>query len=128
MATDDETFTLMMLCWNPGKESPIHDHPCLGCWVRVIQGEVKETRYARVGDELVMTEENIFRAGQVAYIDNSMGLHKVGSHGPDPAVTLHLYAPPYERCSIWLDPARASHVLRPVVTYYSEFGEIVSRD
>mmetsp|Transcript_16702 Transcript_16702/g.30240 ORF Transcript_16702/g.30240 Transcript_16702/m.30240 type:complete len:212 (+) Transcript_16702:91-726(+) len=28
IATDDETFTLLLLCWNPGKESPIHDHPC----------------------------------------------------------------------------------------------------
>ena len=27
IATDDETFTLLLLCWNPGKESPIHDHP-----------------------------------------------------------------------------------------------------
>ena len=27
IATDDETFTLLLLCWNPSKESPIHDHP-----------------------------------------------------------------------------------------------------
>jgi cysteine dioxygenase len=26
IATDDETFTLLLLCWNAGKESPIHDH------------------------------------------------------------------------------------------------------
>ena len=26
IATDDETFTLMLLCWNADKESPIHDH------------------------------------------------------------------------------------------------------
>jgi hypothetical protein len=31
IATDDETFTLLLLCWNPSKESPIHDHP----WVRL---------------------------------------------------------------------------------------------
>jgi hypothetical protein len=45
IATDDETFTLLLLCWNPGKESPIHDHPCDGCWVRVCQGKIQETRY-----------------------------------------------------------------------------------
>ena len=28
IATDDETFTLLLLCWNADKESPIHDHPC----------------------------------------------------------------------------------------------------
>lgn len=26
IATDDETFTLLLLCWNADKESPIHDH------------------------------------------------------------------------------------------------------
>jgi len=26
IATDDETFTLLLLCWNAGRESPIHDH------------------------------------------------------------------------------------------------------
>ena len=27
IATDDETFTLLLLCWNANKSSPIHDHP-----------------------------------------------------------------------------------------------------
>ena len=45
VATDDETYTLLLLCWNPGKQSPIHDHPCDGCRVRVCKGKVKETRY-----------------------------------------------------------------------------------
>ena len=27
IATDNETFTLLLLCWNEEKESPIHDHP-----------------------------------------------------------------------------------------------------
>lgn len=45
VATDNETYTLLLLCWNPGKQSPIHDHPCDGCWVRVVEGSVKETQY-----------------------------------------------------------------------------------
>lgn len=28
IATDDESFTLLVLCWNAKRESPIHDHPC----------------------------------------------------------------------------------------------------
>ena len=30
VSTDGESYTLLLLCWNPGKESPIHDHPCDG--------------------------------------------------------------------------------------------------
>ncbi|KAL7479479.1 hypothetical protein ACHAWX_000143, partial [Stephanocyclus meneghinianus] len=47
VATDNETFTLLLICWNPCKESPIHDHPCDGCWVRVCQGKIEETRYKK---------------------------------------------------------------------------------
>jgi hypothetical protein len=30
IATDHVSYTLLLLCWNPGQESPIHDHPCDG--------------------------------------------------------------------------------------------------
>ncbi|KAL7515991.1 hypothetical protein ACHAWX_002130 [Stephanocyclus meneghinianus] len=52
VATDDATFSL----------SPIHDHPCDGCWVRVCDGVVKETRYEvdERKDCLVVTSEEIF--------------------------------------------------------------------
>ena len=33
IATDDETFTLLLLCWNSNKESPIHDHVSVGVWL-----------------------------------------------------------------------------------------------
>jgi cysteine dioxygenase len=45
IATDGATFSLMLLCWNPGKFSPIHDHPSDGCWLRVLEGAVQEVRY-----------------------------------------------------------------------------------
>lgn len=38
-----DLFTIICLVWNPDKESPIHDHPCDGCWVRVLEGNVQET-------------------------------------------------------------------------------------
>lgn len=55
-----------------------------------------------------------------------MGLHKVGAAVHcEGACTLHLYAPPFSTCSIWLDPSRADKAMHPVVTYHSEYGELV---
>jgi len=45
VSTDDERYTLMVLCWNPQSVSPVHDHPCEGCFVRVLSGAIQETRY-----------------------------------------------------------------------------------
>ena len=34
-ATDD--FDLILLCWNPGRQSPIHDHSGSHCHMKVVQ-------------------------------------------------------------------------------------------
>jgi cysteine dioxygenase len=128
IATDHETFTLMLLCWNPGAESPIHDHPCDGCWARVVRGTVVETRYHRDASGAALVESGVASAsaGDVMYIDDSIALHKIGNPSPTvPAATLHLYSPPFSRCCIWLNQADAHAVLKPTVTYYSEGGEVL---
>mmetsp|Transcript_7766 Transcript_7766/g.30674 ORF Transcript_7766/g.30674 Transcript_7766/m.30674 type:complete len:290 (-) Transcript_7766:129-998(-) len=126
IATDGERFTLMLLCWNGGKESPVHDHPCRGCWMRVCEGSVTETRYARKDGSLVEVGAATFESPAVAYVHDSMGLHKVGAAMQcERACTLHLYAPPFSTCSIWLDPSCADKAMHPVVTYHSEYGELV---
>lgn len=38
-------FNLMILCWNEGKSSPIHDHAGAHCIMKVLAGELTETQY-----------------------------------------------------------------------------------
>ena len=28
----NKNFSVLMLCWSPGKESKVHNHPCQGCF------------------------------------------------------------------------------------------------
>ena len=135
IATEGQTaasngFTLMLLCWNPGKESPIHDHPCDGCWFRVMGGRVREVRYAHpppgaASPALLQTGVLEAACGDVSYMDDSLGLHKVGNPSAGvPALTLHLYSPPFSMCHIWPDASDATRSSHPVITYYSENGEV----
>ena len=41
----DETFELMVVCWGPGQESPIHNHAGSNCWMGVLDGTVEELHY-----------------------------------------------------------------------------------
>ena len=96
IATDNETFTLLLLCWNPGKYSPIHDHPCNGCWMRVCQGSVNEVRYRKKnmskkeilhqGDDEVRafecTMDSTYSEGEQTFIDDNLGYHKVSYRLP----------------------------------------------
>mmetsp|Transcript_21513 Transcript_21513/g.30765 ORF Transcript_21513/g.30765 Transcript_21513/m.30765 type:complete len:235 (-) Transcript_21513:16-720(-) len=131
IATDDETFTLLLLCWNAGRESPIHDHPCDGCWVRLCQGRIRETRYEcnDETDTMEVTSDMILEDNAPTFISDIQGYHKVGNPDPTlPAVALHLYCPPFQRCKIWMkdcnDVLMASSVC---MCYYSEYGVKVKR-
>ncbi|KAL9185196.1 hypothetical protein ACHAXT_002973 [Thalassiosira profunda] len=125
IATDNETFTLLLLCWNAGKESPIHDHPCDGCWLRVCEGKVRETRYKMNGvtDKMDVTYDEVYEDDAPAFIKDSMGYHKVGNPSKTvPAVTLHLYCPPFDQCRIWLDKNHASRPSKACMCNYSEYS------
>lgn len=131
IATDDETFTLLLLCWNADKASPIHDHPCDGCWLRVCEGKIQETRYEINGesDTFEVTSDEVYEDDAPAFIDDSMGYHKVGNPSKTtPAVTLHLYCPPFDQCKIWLDPSHASCPSNACMCNYSEYGSKEVRD
>jgi cysteine dioxygenase len=110
IATDEENYTLLLLCWNAGMESKVHNHPCDGCFVRVIKGAVKETRYempppeddkTRQDEVLKVMSECIATEGEVTYMDDYVGLHKIGNPSSDiGAISLHLYTPPYSLCKV----------------------------
>jgi len=126
IASDNDTYTLSLLCWNPNQESPIHDHPCDGCWMRVLQGEVFESRYKQAAgsdDCLECVQEAIFEEGGIAFIKDSLGFHKVGNPGIKPAVTIHLYSPPFQSCRLWLDENRKP--CQSCICHYSEYGQLV---
>ncbi|KAJ3355932.1 hypothetical protein HDU83_002217 [Entophlyctis luteolus] len=120
-------FNLMILCWPPGVASPIHDHAGSHCLMKVIEGELKESRYAwpqsssaevsgpvlsSITDQSTMyspyssfnersmktIKETDFSLDQVAYIHDKIGLHRISNSISKAAVSLHLYCPPYETC------------------------------
>ena len=103
LATDGENYTLLLLCWSPGRESKIHDHPCQGCFVRTIEGKIQEWIYSanRQSGEIEFVREGVYGQGLTSFMSDEVGLHKIGN--PDPvkgAVSLHLYVPPFRSCKV----------------------------
>ena len=102
ISTDHKNYTLLLLCWGAGRESKIHDHPCQGCFVRTISGSIAESIYTvNANKEIVFSRSNTYPAGLTSFMNDTIGLHKIGN--PDPtqgAVSMHLYVPPYETCKV----------------------------
>eukprot|EP00934_Nitzschia_sp_Nitz4_P009154 Nitzschia sp. Nitz4//scaffold22_size323478//98447//99187//NITZ4_000518-RA/size323478-augustus-gene-0.230-mRNA-1//-1//CDS//3329542968//9144//frame0 len=121
VATDHSTYTALLLCWNPHEASPIHDHPCDGCWVKVLQGTVEEHRY---DSNIHCVSHECYEEQGISFITDTIGYHKVGNPTECPAVTLHIYAPPITKCRIWVQED-CSTCKFSTSSHFSENGRLV---
>ncbi|KAH6645345.1 cysteine dioxygenase [Truncatella angustata] len=90
---------LLVLVWSPGKGSPIHDHGNAHCLMKILKGNLTETRYAFPqqghGHPLEIISGTTHSENEVVYMADELGLHQMSNKGSDFAVSLHLYTPPH---------------------------------
>ena len=130
--TGNGKFNLILLCWGEGQGSGIHDHSNSHCWLKVMDGTLSEKLYdwpeegaALPGDDgpaLVPRKITPGHAGDVMYINDTIGLHRVENEShSEPAVSLHLYSPPFDMCRSFDE--RTGRAINCKVTFWSKFGE-----
>mmetsp|Transcript_17435 Transcript_17435/g.17528 ORF Transcript_17435/g.17528 Transcript_17435/m.17528 type:complete len:255 (+) Transcript_17435:92-856(+) len=119
-------YALLLLCWNAGRESKIHNHPCDGCFIKTIRGCIRETRYQTdpVTKKLKATSIKFYNEGQVSYMDDFIGFHKISNPSKDAGtVSLHLYTPPFTECKVWTNDESHVHDFEiGKVGFYSVYG------
>lgn len=100
---------LLVIVWNPGRSSPIHDHADAHCVMKMLKGTLTETLYAMPpgANEQnpsssgsltppAVIKETVYNGNQVTYISDQIGLHKISNPSTtEVAVSLHLYTPPH---------------------------------
>ncbi|KAJ1676042.1 hypothetical protein EV182_000035 [Spiromyces aspiralis] len=135
-------FNLLLLVWGEGQASPIHDHANSHCMMKLLDGELVETRYHMPGSPaapspnpgnsssssssgpLEVIGEKSLSTNQVAYIHDKIGLHCMSN--PDAsckAVSLHLYSPPFDLCRVF-DGRTGAAKSSFCASYYSSSGKI----
>lgn len=130
-------FNLILLCWGEGHGTAIHDHADAHCFMKVLQGTLTEVRFAwpdankmaqnrddNGNDQKILEEmsREELELNEVAYINDSIGLHRVENlSNINPAVSLHLYCPPYSNCHVFNELTGQSTLTK--VTFWSKFGE-----
>lgn len=120
----NDKYNLLLLCWNLGHGSSIHDHADSHCFMKMLTGCLKETQYSwPCASEGAMESigSNTYYCDEVTYINDSIGLHRV--ENPDHsevAVSLHLYCPPIRICQSFDERTGKPH--RCHVTFFSKNG------
>jgi cysteine dioxygenase len=98
---ENEKFELILLCWEKGQYTPIHDHGGEECWVKVIEGEFKETIYQKdESGEVKIIKSAVAKTNDITYMIDFMGFHRLENLSNARSMTLHLYAKPIHKCNI----------------------------
>ena len=140
-----DTVEFIVLCWGPGQEARIHDHGGSHCFMLALQGELVETRYAKVVDGKETSESDtpteapgacpelraigsstITVGGPAAYISDKLALHKVSNLTSEPAISLHVYSPPIRRVKIF--ESDTHNVANRTPGFFSVLGHKTGKD
>ena len=89
-------YEALLLCFEPGQRTPIHDHAGVSCGVRILQGEAIETGFSMTEDGWIYATGSgrLPTGGVVGSMDNDIHqLSNLQSSGKR-LISLHLYSPP----------------------------------
>ena len=94
----NEDFELLVICYEPGQRTSVHDYDSQRAWIHPVIGEVVEERFALMpGDGLRRTSEVHRHPGEVDRISEGTAIRRFTNVGPGRAVTLNLYAKPMSK-------------------------------
>jgi len=100
-------FELLVLCWQPGQHSTIHDHAGALNAIRVRSGELTSRVFRRAagaapgeGPVELVAEDHIGAGDPLVGVDRG-GIHQLADAGPEPLITVHVYAPPLQELTVF---------------------------
>ena len=89
-AEPDGSFSVTVMVWLPGQETPVHDHVAW-CVSAVLQGAEYEEIFALRGDHLEVVARNQNPVGSVSGFAPPGDIHQVRNTGAGVAVSMHVY-------------------------------------
>lgn len=101
---EDERFQILVLAWDIGQFSPIHDHNESICSMHVLSGLCESVSFSQpeVGAPLVREQTMTLPAGATTTVYGG-DVHLLGcpKHSSERLVTLHFYLPPIDRMLVF---------------------------
>jgi cysteine dioxygenase len=89
----DNNIEIIIICWNEGQISGVHDHPKNGCLMKVLEGMLKEDIYYVNNKITKYKHSKVGILNDIFYQEGSTGLHNIVNY-KNKTITLHVYSPP----------------------------------
>ena len=124
-----EHYEMLLLCWNVGQKSPIHNHAGQNCWMAVMEGQIQETLYTPSAQgapgPLQAGSSRVYVPGRVGFINDDIALHRVQPVSGMRGISLHLYSKPIDVCNVYDE--ETGRVVESRLVYHSIEGTIAGR-
>ncbi len=90
LAYHTNTFEVMIMTWNPGDFSSVHNHGYTQWGAVQVFGEVMHQIYTNTGEKFMLSKKEILPYGSIAKVNNAL-IHQMGNVTTKPYLTLHIY-------------------------------------
>lgn len=95
-------FELMLICFEPGQSTSIHDYDKEQAWILPVSGVLHEERFDGGGmHELTLIHERTLRPGELSHIEAGRSIHRFSNPGASRAMSLNLYVRPLRRWRVY---------------------------
>jgi cysteine dioxygenase len=117
----DRQFEIMIMCWNAGQRSSIHDHAGSLGGIKILQGELTECLFGRAANGMIKSLSSAEYATEEARVEETSLIHQISNlqAGNGKTVSVHIYIPPLVRMNVYSleDPA-----VRNILPQYFSLG------
>ena len=119
-------FEIILLCWLPNQMAPIHGHEGEKCWFKVISGSLQICNYSiKSLNPLDLKLEEEINASK-GYLDGPADIHSIENRSDKPVITLHIYANPYDTCTVY--NLKEKRIDKLKMSYHSIDGELCEKN
>jgi hypothetical protein len=112
----DDDVEVLLLCWLPGQQTPVHDHGTSWGVSMPLCGSLVESSYVHrgAGRRMERAAENALLPGAIA-LETGATIHRIANASTQPAVSLHVYAPPLSTFGSYDLETGAAQIVTPPV-------------
>ncbi len=115
-------YEILVICWQSGQRSPIHNHAASTCGLKVLEGVCTETIFDRspCGQVVALSSQHL-GAGHVCASQDA-DTHQVSNLQTEGQnlVTLHIYSPPLRLMKKFSITGSLAEEWRPPVSEFSQ--------
>lgn len=95
-------YELMLICYEPGQRTSIHDYDSQMAWIKPVLGSVREERFKATADgKLRPHGMKVLGIGNLSYMASKNCIHRHSNAGTGRAFTLNLYSRPIRRWRVY---------------------------